>query len=421
MANYLISDSTMTGIANAIRSKTGQPGSLLGSAFASAIQSIPTGYTTKINGDDVQSDLDLISNPTESYVDLPGIGSGVPSVVYVGSLFNPIYRILAMSDSSGNTYCVEKTVSFNTTHYGSSHPVFFKTVCVVTDANDAALYYAVTNKNVVMFLDANDDPMIVYPEYNAKGTLYVRDLRTLELVDTLTITNSYLGGFIKGVYPIKDENSITRSIYIVNAGYSGSYTELGRYDLINKTYTYLARLTSLRIQLGRIPGVVYHDVVSNVDHDDLYVIGKYANSSGTSNLQIYKYDSVANTWSQVCDIPYASSGADSCRDFYIPACVNRPSGDLDQGVHPVVRILTTANEYDIQLDSQSLITSVTPVSISSSYLSGYIGSEIHDSFDYDYFINMMNIVRSTDTPYSAPKSLITQNIANVPMYTLDEP
>lgn len=421
MANYLVNDSTMTSIANAIRSKTGQPGSLRGDALATAIQSIQTGYTTKINGDDVQSDLDLISNPTESYVDLPGIGSGVPSVTYVGSLFNPIFRISGISDSSGNTYFVEKTVSFNTTHYGTSHPVFFKPVCIVTDANDTSLYYAIMNKTVVMFLNEDDMAMIVYPEYNSKGTLYVRNLYTLELVDTLTITNSYLGGFIKGIYPIKDENSITRSIYIVNAGYSGSYTELGRYDLINKTYSYLTRLSTLRIQLGRIPGVVYHNVVSNVDHDDLYIIGRYANSGGTSNFQIYKYDSVAATWSQVCDIPYASSGADSCRDFYIPACVNRPAGDLDQGVHPVVRLLTTANEYDIQLDSQALITTVTPVSISDSYLSGYIGSELHDSFDFDYFVNMMNIVRSTDTPYSAPKSLITQNIANVPMYTLDQP
>ena len=80
MSEYRIQDTTLTGIADAIRSKTGSAAAILVSKMANEIESISTGGGER--NKTVQSDLGFIDLENDSRVTLPNGLVWVKSSIY---------------------------------------------------------------------------------------------------------------------------------------------------------------------------------------------------------------------------------------------------------------------------------------------------------------------------------------------------
>ena len=128
MANYLVNGSTMTGIANAIRSKTGSQAQMTASEMASAISGISTGHEITLNGQQLSQDVDLVGNVTTFFPS--SLGNGISYILKVprggiGDFFIKVTLIPNFGSNNEDIVLIEKSIDEGTRSYAPTRQLFY--------------------------------------------------------------------------------------------------------------------------------------------------------------------------------------------------------------------------------------------------------------------------------------------------------
>lgn len=277
MANVLVNDSYLTGIANAIRTKSSSQDTFLPSEMPQAILDIPTGsggsepnIFVQTTEPDTKKGIWLQKNATPDYYTYD-------EEVFVGGTW------LEDGSKANIPYNFKEssTATVGTNVYllgGSSYPSYNYKYDTLTDT-----YTKLTN--------------LPYSFYHGSATTIGTDIYLFG--GDGGNTNNYKYDTVNGTYtklaniPYSFYNgavaSVGTNIYLFGSQTSSYYKYAYKYNTLTDTYT----------QLTNIPYNFYYGKIAVVG-TDIYLFG----GSGASN-RTYKYDTLTNTYTQLTNIPYS--------------------------------------------------------------------------------------------------------------------
>ena len=160
MANYLVNGSTMTGIANAIRSKTGSQAQMTASQMASAISSISGGNEITLNGQQLSQDVDLVNNGITYFPS--ALSSGYSYILKVprggiGDFFIKVTLIQAFGSNNEDLVLIEKSIDTSNRTYVPTRQLFYFDplyLGVLSDSDFIAFNTALNSGNVIAYYNS---------------------------------------------------------------------------------------------------------------------------------------------------------------------------------------------------------------------------------------------------------------------------
>lgn len=278
MANVLVNDSYLTGIANAIRTKSSSQDTYLPSEMPQAILDIPTGsggsepnIFVQTTEPETKKGIWLQKNTTPDYYTYDEEVFVGGTWLEDGSKASTPYSFKGSNATTVGTNVYLLGCSSNHS-YNYKYDTLTDTYTKLTNVPYSFYHGSATTIGTDIYLFGGDGGNANNYKYNT-------------LTDTYTKLANIPYPFING-----DVVLVGTNIYLFGSSVSSSYYKNAyKYDILTDTYT----------QLTNIPYNFYNGRVATVG-TDIYLFG---GTGGATNT--YKYDTLTGTYTQLTNIPYS--------------------------------------------------------------------------------------------------------------------
>lgn len=402
MSNYLIQSETLSGIANAIRGKTGGSTEIPVEDFATEISGIQTGHKTTIDGVEVEKDLDLMTNNVS-----------VSDVYSINDLYNN-------ASQTSKWVMLDKShpIIPNVFKNGTDIKLNIKRYCCGSGwtniIQDFVLFSNIDPEKTGIFksnLYRVDDRILYLVGYDAGGDVFCK---IVDITDTSNPTVIYTGSESDDsiVYDIVERNN--GGLIIENGG-TGKIKTL-EMNYTNNTWVIGSPITS---DLNIIAENAQSFAVGLLNDDSNGCVFIACANSGNASLHkraitIYRYDNQGLSLLDTDDVNYYYSG--SYARGVEPVYAGK---DADNNHYFVgssyCRIKVTFDSSEYMITSLTQLNNSTYGYNSAQYLFGdtklgYDNNGGYYSSNYRKFYNLPEIRNSSP---ASPRTLTW----NIPYYT----